>query len=153
MAFTTEATRGRSAAGGRRPRMIGITAIRDDPTDLGELAAGDVGEDLVFVEDHVVNPVRSRARCGIRGRVVRSAQVLNRVGPGPERPNRRRVATPSALGLQFVGQRGMVRAGIHLARLVAAGINHIDDFGQLEVGGLCRRTGPTGTADLRVDSR
>src|SRR5580704_19036975 len=88
-------------------RVVGVRPVGYDPRYLWQLPVGDVGQYL-RLRDYDVGPVGA------------GTNVLDSVGPGPDRANRGGIITPSKhLGIKRIHQCGMLEAGINLLVLVS----------------------------------
>ena len=100
--------------------MIGYLTARYDPAHRRRLAVADIVQYPGVFEDHILRPFCSRT-IGADS----STNVLNRVRAGPDRARRRSVVLPADSRLvEKICQSLMFKAGIHLRRLIAAGIDH-----------------------------
>src|SRR6516165_8971407 len=106
--------------------MIGGRAARNHPTDLRELAVGDVVQNLGLRNYDAPGPVRAGAgECATYG--LWPADVLNGIGRGPDRAGGGRVISPGhGLGVEQVAQRLMLKTRVpgRLGALAASSIDH-----------------------------
>jgi len=111
--------------------MVRILPGGDNPAHRGEGTVGDVVEYrrwLIFCVQHdVMDPICTRAGGRAWRGSVRAADVLNGIRSRPDGTCARGVIAPGhSVGIQFVGERRMLEAGVYLLRFLARGIDQLD---------------------------
>ena len=92
-------------------------------------------------QNHVVDPIRAGACGRVWRRHVGHAHMLDGVGSVPDNAGRYGIIAPTDVcGVEKIGQRGMIEAGINQLGLVAVGIDKIHPFlGRGETAGVIER--------------
>src|SRR6516225_7593736 len=92
--------------------MIRALTVGNDPAYLCDLSVEDVGQDLRLGDDDVGGPFRTRAGERTVDR-LRAADVVDGIGPGPDRAGGRCIVSPAhLLSPEQIRQGGMVEARV-----------------------------------------
>src|ERR1051326_5061626 len=77
--------------------------------------------------NHVLDPVRTDTCCRMGGRCIGTAHVLNGIRSTPYPAGQRSVIAPAhTVSIESIGERGVIRARVHLACFLAGGVDDTD---------------------------